>query len=46
MYADYVNDIALLASTPTRTESFLHSLEQVAGGMGQHRKVEMQLYVI
>ena len=31
--ADYADDIALLANTPTQVESLLHSLEQAAGGI-------------
>ena len=33
MDADYADDIELLANTPTKTESRLHSLEQAAGGI-------------
>ena len=29
-YADYADDIVLLANTPTKTESLPHSLEQAA----------------
>ena len=32
--ADYADDIALLANTPTQAESLLHSLEQSACGIG------------
>ena len=32
MNADYPDKIALLANTPTQAESWLHSLEQKAGG--------------
>ena len=32
--ADYADDIAFLANTPTQSESLLHSLEQAAGGIG------------
>ena len=31
--ADYVYDLALPANSPALTESFLHSLEQAAGGI-------------
>ena len=31
---DYVDDIALLANTPTKAEFLLHSLERTAGGIG------------
>ena len=34
--ADYTNDIALLANTPNQAETLLHSLEQVAAGIGLH----------
>ena len=34
MDADYTDDIALLANTPTQAKSLLHSLEQAAGGIG------------
>ena len=33
MDADYVDDIALLANTPTQAESLLHSLEQATEGI-------------
>ena len=36
MDADYVDDIALLANTPTQAKSQLHDLEQAAGGIGLH----------
>ena len=32
--ADYADDIALLANTPTQAESLLYSLEKAAGGIG------------
>ena len=35
-YADYADDIALLANTPTQAESLLHSPEWAAGGIGLH----------
>ena len=31
---DYANDLALLANTPTRVESLMHSLEQAASDFG------------
>ena len=34
--ADYADDIVLLANTPSQAESPLHSLEQVAAGIGIH----------
>ena len=36
MDADYADDIALLANTPTQTESQLYSLVQVVRGIGFH----------
>ena len=38
--ADYADDIALLANTPTSAESRLHSLEQEPGGIGLHMDVD------
>ena len=34
--ADYADDVALLANTPTQAESLLHSLERSAGVIGLH----------
>ena len=34
--ADYADDIALLANTPTQAETLLHSLERAAAGTGLH----------
>ena len=34
--ADYANDIVLLANTLAQAESWLHSLERAAGGIGLH----------
>ena len=34
--ADYANDIAILANTPNKAETLLHSLEQAAAGIGLH----------
>ena len=34
MDADNTDDIVLLANTPAKAESLLHSLEQVARGIG------------
>ena len=34
--ADYIDDIALLANTPTQGKSLQHSLEQSAVGIGLH----------
>ena len=38
--ADYADDIALQANTPTQAESLLRSLEQPAGCIGHHTNVE------
>ena len=32
--ADYADDLLFLENTPALAESLLHSLEQVAGGIG------------
>ena len=37
--ADYADDLALLANTPTQPESLLHSLERVAANIGFHVNV-------
>ena len=42
---DYPDDIALLTNTPTQTESLLHSLEQVAGGIGLHVNADKTEYI-
>ena len=34
--ADYADYLALLSNTPAQAESLLHSVEQVAGGIGLH----------
>ncbi len=34
--ADYTNDLALLANTPSQAKSQLHNLEQAAGVIGFH----------
>ena len=36
IYADYADDIVLLANTPTLAETLIHSLEQAAAGIGLH----------
>ena len=43
--ADYADDIALLANTPTQAESLQHSLEQSAGGIGFHMNVVKTEYM-
>ena len=45
MNADYANDIALLANIPPQAESLLHSLEQVAGGIGLHMNADRTEYM-
>ena len=45
--ADYADDIALLANTPNKAETLLHSLEQSAAGIGLHinaHKTEYMCY--
>ena len=34
--ADYADDIAILANTPNKAETLLHSLEWTAAGIGLH----------
>ena len=43
--ADYTDDIALLANTPTQAESLLHSLEQAAGVTDIHVKADKTEYM-
>ena len=46
-YADYADDIALLANTPNQAETLLHSLERAAAGIGLHvnaHKTEYMCY--
>ena len=38
---DYVDDIALLANTPSQAETQLHSLEQAVAGIGLHVNAHM-----
>ena len=38
MDADYADDTALRANTPSQAESLLHSLEQAAGAIDVHVK--------
>ena len=45
--ADYADDIALLANTPSQAETLLHSLERAATGIGLHvnaNKTEYMCY--
>ena len=39
--ADYADDIALLANTPTQAKAQLHSQEQAAAGIGVHVNADM-----
>ena len=45
MDADYADDIALLANTPTQVESLLHSLEWAVGGIGLHVNADKTEYI-
>ena len=45
MDADYADDIALLANTPTQAETLLHSLEQVAAGISLHVNADNTEYM-
>ena len=42
---DYADDIALLANTPSQTETLLHSLEQAAGDIGLHVNADKMEYM-
>ena len=42
---DYADDIALLANTPTQTDSLLHSLEWTAAGIGFHVNIDIIEYM-
>ena len=42
--ADYADDIALLANTPDRAETLLHSLERASAGIGLHVKTEYMCF--
>ena len=45
--ADYADDIAILANTPSQTETLLHSLERATAGIGLHvnaHKMEYMCY--
>ena len=43
--ADYANDIALLANTPTQAETLLHGLEWAAAGIGLHVNADKMEYM-
>ena len=45
MDADYANDIAPLANTPTQAENLLHSLERATVGIGLHVNVDKTEYM-
>ena len=45
MDADYTDDIALLANSPARAKTLLHSLEQAAGGVGLHVNADQTEYM-
>ena len=42
---DYTDDIALLANTPARAETLLHSLEWAAAGIGLHLNADKTEYM-
>ena len=44
-HADYTDDIALLANTPTQAESLLHSLKRASGGIGLHANENKKEYM-
>ena len=43
--ANFAEDIALLANTPTQAESLLHSLEQASSGRGLHGNADKTEYM-
>ena len=45
MDADYTDDIALLANSPTQAKSLLHSLKWAAGGIGLHVNADKTEYM-
>ena len=45
MDADYDDDIAVLANSPARAESMLHSQERSAGGIGLHVNADKTEYM-
>ena len=44
-YADYTDDIVLLAYTPAQAETLLHSLERAASGIGFHVNADKTEYM-
>ena len=45
MNTDYTNDIVLLANSPARAKSLLHSLEPTAAGIGLHVNTDIAKYM-
>ena len=45
MDVDYADDIAFLANTPAQAKTLLHSLEQVAAGLGLHVNADKMEYM-
>ena len=45
MDADYANDIALLANTPTQAKTLIHCLERAAAGIGLHVNADKTEYM-
>ena len=43
--ANYADDIALLANTPAKAETLLHSLERTAAGIGLHLNADKTEYM-
>ena len=43
--ADYGNDLAHVANTPTQAESHLHSLEQAAGDINFSRECKKIVHI-
>ena len=43
--ADYADDLALLANTPTQAETLLHSLERASAGIGLHFSADKTEYM-
>ena len=42
--ADYTDDLALLANTPTQSESLMHSLKQASKGSGLHELIQNRIH--
>ena len=45
MAADYADDIALIANTPTQAKYLLHCLEWAVGGIGLHVNTDKTEYI-